>query len=1421
MAKQVATPKQTSGGGFTFEDKVAAYYAVQMLLACEVFEAEKGKITRIDFQTRVKGWYLDDVLLKLQSYEKESHIAFSVKSNSQFGKTVAPSDFIKAIWEQALHIGSNIFDNSSGMMGLVTSCQPAPQKDAIQKILNFAKQHDPKELENGLHVKGYTSKDVRSLFESFKCPKELMKYNGDKWSSAHILKCLYIIEFDFENDVSNNESQAITFCREFLRDSSNQEARKMWHSILEIVNSVRIVGGYVDRNVLVNKLRSLYELKDFPDYASDWSNLRAWSKRNIEVVRSRIGESLELPKEKQKKDLSETFAESNIVALLGNSGAGKTVIAKLCAQDLLENDTVVWVNSDELKKGRLFTNNGISGLKHSLFEVLSNLTSSKGLLVIDRAERLMGVDDFQQLGKLLSVICSDAPWKVLITCRVEHWQRIQQELLGFNNIDNTTTYTIGYLEKDELDLVYESFPEVRSLSGRAQLGELIKNPQIIDLIARGIQKKQLSQDISWVGETDLIRWLWDYIKNSCEEGHSLISLIQKVAEQQADKGEFAIPITEYEPYEAAHFKTLDNEGVCTECSGRISFQHDLYADWARCQNIVANESDIDNYLKDRVLNSFWHKAIRLYGLYLIEQKSEVYSWWYAINQNDFIKDYLLDSIIFAANAEVLLDKVYSFLVMNNFELITRLLKRFLVIATCPNPTHEIFVSKAGRDYASLARTLDRMPLWIYWPSVIRFLHKHREELVDKVPSEIAEIAKTWLRWTPSDYPLRREAAELALLVGNATYEKRKAHPYSSRDEQGKLRYSAALSAAWEFPDEVTELALKACGRIIPDDVANGKVGDYKKPGSKTSVHHAGFSLPADVPEPWPDGPKNRVDDAFQKICLTTDSLVPMMVKRPQIVKEIVLALTIDLRKPKSGYDDLHWSDNNIELQYVREIFWPRGWHKGPFLNFLRYNQKYGLDTIIKLVDFATEKLLEVKSPNNSMPIELVIDGEPKQFVGGARIYNWHRGDTYCADVIASALMGLEKYLYECIEKKQDISQALKQILSQSKSISFLGLACEVGRYKPELFINVLRPLLSVPELYSWEDYYRLQNYMNGMLFSMEPIEVRKVMLEWEKMPHRNITLVNIASHFFLNEKALRGFFESFKKSLTLRLEANQNEGKISEKIKTLISFFDKKNWKETKTTDNRNIWQYSPPKQIREETKAKLAEIGQKQTILCFPMDCRRLLDKEISLNDDEIEPFWRQVQEISKFASSKDDDTSVTVVDGIAGGIAVLIKCHYEWLKIRPAYMDWCIGRIVDIMKEPPPREQFDISESAANFHWDSFISEVAPILWSEEPDSKQWRKIIAELVCLRHYSSMDLLVKSAYQLRSKLGQAFYQLVSLVLLHATVGNRLQFQFKPNTIGESNDYLGKSLSGGRIIVKTPESSPFISHENIIVGNTVL
>ena len=40
-------------------------------------------------------------------------------------------------------------------------------------------------------------------------------------------------------------------------------------------------------------------------------------------------------------------------------------------------------------------------------------------------------------------------------------------------------------------------------------------------------------------------------------------------------------------------------------------------------------------------------------------------------------------------------------------------------------------------------------------------------------------------------------------------------------------------------------------------------------------------------------------------------------------------------------------------------------------------------------------------------------------------------------------------------------------------------------------------------------------------------------------------------------------------------------------------------------------------------------------------------------------------------------------------------------------------------------------------------------------------------------------------------------------------------------VGDSNDYLGKGLSGGRIVVSTPPKSPFEPRHNVIVGNTLL
>ena len=40
-------------------------------------------------------------------------------------------------------------------------------------------------------------------------------------------------------------------------------------------------------------------------------------------------------------------------------------------------------------------------------------------------------------------------------------------------------------------------------------------------------------------------------------------------------------------------------------------------------------------------------------------------------------------------------------------------------------------------------------------------------------------------------------------------------------------------------------------------------------------------------------------------------------------------------------------------------------------------------------------------------------------------------------------------------------------------------------------------------------------------------------------------------------------------------------------------------------------------------------------------------------------------------------------------------------------------------------------------------------------------------------------------------------------------------------VGDANDYCGKGLSGGRVIVHPPADSPFVAEDNIIAGNVIL
>lgn len=91
--------KITGGGGFVFENRVAAFYLAAMLSRSPI-EPELGELVQVAAQQGQAGWTggLDDLVLTFERESEKSDLALSVKSYAPFSAQSAPRDLVSAAW---------------------------------------------------------------------------------------------------------------------------------------------------------------------------------------------------------------------------------------------------------------------------------------------------------------------------------------------------------------------------------------------------------------------------------------------------------------------------------------------------------------------------------------------------------------------------------------------------------------------------------------------------------------------------------------------------------------------------------------------------------------------------------------------------------------------------------------------------------------------------------------------------------------------------------------------------------------------------------------------------------------------------------------------------------------------------------------------------------------------------------------------------------------------------------------------------------------------------------------------------------------------------------------------------------------------------------------------------------------------------
>jgi hypothetical protein len=1395
MAKQRAPVTLSGGQGFNFEDAVAARAMLDMLAGAVPLGEAVGTVERIDWQARDAGHLLDDIVLTLTRQAVNATAEMSAKSDRQVTEGGFPSNFVEAIWEQWLHTESEVFQRDRDLVVLVTSKLANSVAESWEKLLREAIATTPERMvarlqpPSGSEEGSHSSAIQRALFASLACPERLKDQVQDEEQQRVQLLCrVRLVHLDYFEEPSKDQARALVDCRQLVKSGSQEDAEALWNALVVIASQMRGTGGSLDHAGLLAQLREHHELHDHPDYRADWQAIQRWTGEMLDGISSTVAGSATLDRQDAFQKFADIVATNRVCLAVGESGSGKSALAKAVA--LRGYSSVAALPNEAFESGRAPVVDQFLGLLHPLAEVLTT-SGSDCLVFLDSIDRFTD-EGVRLVGRLIRSVLQDersSHIQFLMTAQVEAADHVADALAegGLDRAD-VLIHAIDAPDEQEVRELLTEFPQLSWSHLHQDMKPLLRNLKILDWLVRASRGTTEFPASSVTGLIPLIDYLWG---KWVEVGNAAIArsgLLKRLALSEAQSLQVGVPLMELTHPEQLSLPDLLDSKLLHVRNERVRFGHDLLGDWARLKILIGQDPTVTPEARMRSAGLRWHRAMRLYGRWLLSQSNGAALWQTTIERVDdgsaegaVVRDLLLEAIIVSEDSERLLREVWPILIANNGNYLNRLLDRFLFVATVPDSRIRNVVSDERAVETMGIRW--RVPFWSYWPAFLLVLHENAEQVITLAGPSAAKFCKLWLRTIPVEllmapsFPLRSQAAELALQNAQATREQSE-RVYLASDYQ-RDAYEALLFAAPVFPERVSSLVLELAERRSPPAAATDiteAAAESTEASESTEVPAANdLSYPGPRRAPWPAGPNEQVDEAFRDAVLGGTGILALASVHPEVAIEVLLAVCIEEPQyPRYQSSDVFDDFGTVHWQQG----YPPFYYRGPFLAFLRAFPRQGIEFVLQLVNFASERWvdrerLHAVRQNETPPtieqlsVPVSLSSGSTFWIGDAQVYRWHSEGANSARIVTCALMALEKWLYEQIDAGADLNASLTAIMHGSRSVAFAGLLLDVGKKALPLLTDQLRPLLAQWVFHYWDNQitHHLRTGMVPALIgwhrhSRETInEVR----DWHLADHKKYPLRAIGPYLLINVPSLRPFFAETVAHWRAELAA----GRAPTNLRPLIEELTFENYQATPHDDGRTSYQLIVPQELETELAARRQESAQEMMVLTFPTTCRGILDGG-QLELTALESFWQTIQSIAA-CEVADPEMPARPADGVVGGIAVLLVNHYDWLTDQPNRLQWCMERLQEVAAAPPPRRRFDVAESVSEDHWECFLGEAGVALLARNPNDEFARRLVAQGIVAFHYRTTAKTMQRAFEHRQSLGALFVDLQYLTLHWARI----------------------------------------------------
>jgi hypothetical protein len=1378
MSRNSASTKATGGGGYTFADKVAAAFLAQMLKRGFPVEPEFGAISELHFEARDTGQILDDLRLVLKRGTALTHCAISVKSNRQLTKAGFNQEFVEDAWEEWNRQG---FNKENDLLGLIVGVIDAPTLDEWRELQKQDSATTPVRMAERLKDSQQSSAVQRAIFESLR--KEQNGQKPDALEAARLASRIRVLPF-----VEGEEGRHINLCAEITLAGTIEEGTKLWSRLLQLAAENRATGGFFDVVKLVRVLRPDFELRDYPDYEADWTRVESVSRQNVSAVRTVLGADIHLVRSEELNKVLQAVIADNVVVIVGESGSGKSSLLSQVAAGSEPFKRILWLTAEQLSKPSQAELSQAFQLRHGIPELISNSSVKNCALVIDGFEKFEG-EARKRAQELIAAVKAEnfIGWKLIVTCQTQSWESAQDALIESGI---TAMHKLDFIVPTTQE-IYDAIPhlpEIRFLLMRSHLRPILRNLVMLDWVLRADIAKRLSDSSqAWIGETDLINWIWDRWVGNGTMRFARDSLLRALGRQEGEKLSGAVHVDAIERDQLPLLGTLAQEGLIRENRPSVQFPHDLMGDWARYRVLSFAENSAASEIRALASIPRWGRAIRLFAQSLAERKDELASWKSTLAQLSgtdaeavLASDIFLDGLLFAANAEVLLELVWPNLIADGGTILRRLLKRLQNAASIPDVRLRGLVDP---KYAEQAEAWFRIPHPLYWSPALSVLSRHTKDVAEHALLLGGEICVLWLRTMPKEVPGRREAALLSLeLAKEIQCRLAEDRHFGNKD---KIVYEALLWAATEFPDEVAQIALELSGRrdepehaIARAIAAHEQERKQREEWLKAHPPEKRKKRPAPpmmlsrprgpVRKQSADGPAREVPEGFRSAVLDTAALSSLIAIRPASAAEVLLAVCIEEPKPTDPYGDgsrqLFDDFGLADWQHG----YPAYYWKGPFLTFLRIAPEEGLDAVIRLVNYATHRWLEdvghrlTEDQRTKYGLEFEFDGKTVCWLGDANVFGWHRYLPKDGDAVEAALMALEKWFYDEVEAGRSITQWVQHIYDRAESLAFAGVLVAVGMKYPWLFTKELQPLLGNLHLFECQTNWAVNESQESWAIALsgQPQTVIQWAVEWHRTPHRRAFLRDNVPILMMQDEGLRNYLVGQAAEWAKQLTDATGD---RDDLRFFLARFDLKNYTQTPQADGTVMITMRWPEELEAKVKEGQDDRELKMLSLTLSSTARACLSGRKALQLAEVPEFARQTRRLADWRpSGLDAQQEQYRLNSLAGGIAVLIIQHRDWVRQNPDIEKWCM----DTLREVKPAEgsELDSSVSALDSTAESFLGEAGVALLLEKDD--EWvLRLVFEGVTGFYYNSTFQTMVRAFWLREQLGEKFGELTNIVVV--------------------------------------------------------